>query len=134
MAGKRCVQLLSDGTQCGAWALQGKDFCFSHDPESREAKLEACRTGGLVKEIELDSPLEPMIVTTPLEVVFLLSKTIDEVRSGKLDCRIANSIAYLSTSLLKAFELATIDAKAEQAKEIITQIMSDRRQENIYGR
>jgi len=128
------VQTLSDGTQCGAWALQGKDFCFSHDPESREAKLEACRAGGLVKDIELDSPLEPIIVATPLEVVFLLSRTIDDVRSGKLDCRIANSIAYLSTSLLKAFELATLDSKAEQAKEIITQIMTDRRREDRYGR
>lgn len=90
--------------------------------------------GGLAKEIEINSPLETITVTTPLDVVFLLSKTINEVRNGELDCRIANSIAYISTSLLKAFELATLDAKAEQAKEIITQIMNDRRQENIYGR
>ena len=79
MSDKKCKYTLDDGTQCGSWALKEKEFCFSHDPDSREAKLLAVRKGGLAKEITIETPLMPIAVATPKDVVMLLAQTINKI-------------------------------------------------------
>ena len=116
---KKCKQILDDGTQCGAWALTGKAFCFSHDPESRERKLEAVKRGGLAREIEIETPLARISVATPKDVVTLLAQTIHEVREGTLDPRIANTIGYLTGHLIRAFEVAELDGKMEEVRAVL---------------
>jgi hypothetical protein len=123
---KKCKQILSDGSQCNAWVLTDKQFCFSHDPQSREAKLEAVRKGGSAKEVELEYPLQLIHISNPRDAVYLLARTIDEVRSGELDPRIANTIGYLAGHLIRAFEVAEVNEKAEQAKGLIAQMIKDR--------
>ena len=119
MSDKKCKYTLDDGTQCGSWALKGKDFCFSHDPKSREAKLLAVRKGGLAKEIVIDTPLASIAVATPKDVVMLLAQTINEVRAGTLDPRIANTIGYLTGHLIRALEVAELDGKVEAIKAVL---------------
>lgn len=118
---KKCKQTLDDGQQCGAYSLKDKDFCFSHDPESREKKLEAVRKGGLAKEIVIDTPLATIAVNTPKDVVMLLAQTINEVRAGTLDPRIANTIGYLTGHLIRAFEVAEIDGKMEEVRAVLVE-------------
>jgi len=116
---KKCKHTLDDGERCNAYALKDKDFCFSHDPESKEAKAIATRNGGLVKQIKINGILTPVAVETPKDVVKLLSMTITEVRDGSLDPRIANTIGFLSGHLIRAFELAEIDDKVEEVKAVL---------------
>jgi len=116
---KKCKHKLDDGIQCGAWALKEKEFCFSHDPESREKKLEAVRRGGLAREIAIDTPLATIAVASPKDVVMLLAQTIHEVRAGTLDCRIANTIGYLTGHLIRAFEVAELDGKMEEVRAVL---------------
>jgi hypothetical protein len=82
--GKKCKYLFEDGSRCNAYALKGKDYCFSHDPESKEAKALAVRKGGLVKQIKINGELQTIDIKTPEDVVTLLGQTINEVRKGKL--------------------------------------------------
>ncbi len=93
---KQCTQILDNGEQCGAWARHEKDFCFRHDPETKALSLEASRKGGLAKEVAITTPLNAVPVNTSKDVVILLAKTINEVRAGTLDPRIANTIGYLT--------------------------------------
>jgi len=116
---KQCTHIGSDGQQCGAWARHNKEFCFRHDPESKELSLEASRRGGLAKEIEIETPLEAIPVSTPKDVVILITKTINEVRAGKLDPRIANTIGYLAGHLIRAFEVAEIEGKVEEVRAVL---------------
>lgn len=66
MANLQCTQQLDDGTQCGAIAIDGSQFCFSHDPESREEKREACRKGGYYKGKagKIQEPLPDIPIST----------------------------------------------------------------------
>ena len=116
---KKCKHTLDDGTSCGAWALKEKNFCFSHDPDSRERKLEAVRKGGLAREITIDTPLATIAVASPKDVVTLLAQTINEVRAGTLDPRIANTIGYLTGHLIRAFEVAELDGKMEEVRAVL---------------
>ena len=116
---KKCKYTLADGSRCKAYALTDKDYCFSHDPESREDKALAVRNGGLVKQIKINGELQTIDVKTPKDVVKVLSTTIAEVREGKLPPQIANTIGFLSGHLLRAFEIAEMDNKVEEVKAVL---------------
>jgi hypothetical protein len=132
---KKCKHMLKDGDKCQAWALKGKEYCFSHDPESREAKLLAVAKGGQSKEILIHAPLQKIEVNTPKDVVILLAQTIGEVRSGQLDPRIASTIGYLAGHLLKAFETSELNEKVNEVKNAIAEMAEAKKSErNIYGR
>ena len=116
---RHCKEILEDGEQCGAYALTGKEHCFSHDPESREAKLEAVHKGGLVKKVRINEPLTPVDIITAKDVVRLLTVTIEEVRTGKLDPRLANTIGFLAGHLTRAYEIAELEDKVDEIRAVI---------------
>ena len=124
MADRKCVQVLDDGTQCDAWALHGKDKCFSHDESSKEQKAIAVQRGGASRQAIIETPLQQIIINTPSDIVKLLSTTITEVRDGTLDPRIANTIGFLAGHLVRAFELAVVDSKTEAVKALLTHKVS----------
>ena len=119
MAGKKCTQVLEDGTQCDAWALHDKDKCFSHDGSSAEEKALAVRKGGATRQAVVETPLQQITINTPSDIIKLLSQTITEVRDGTLDLRIANTIGFLAGHLLRAFEITELNGKVEELKAII---------------
>ena len=53
------------------------------------------------------------------EVVHLLSVTINQVRRGEIDPRIANAVGYLSGIILKANEQGEIEKRLKQIEEIV---------------
>ena len=87
---------------CGANALKSGEFCFTHDPASREKHLEAAARGGSASR-DLGSVV---LDATPLEqlshIVTLLGETINRVRvirsDGTMDIRVANCIGFFSWS------------------------------------
>lgn len=117
---RHCKQILDNGERCKAYALKEKDFCFSHDPENKEQKAIAVRNGGLVRPIRVETALETVEVKTPKDIVTVLGKTINEVREGKLQPQIANTIGFLSGHLLRAFEIAELNDKVDEVKGVLT--------------
>jgi hypothetical protein len=116
---KKCKYIFDDGERCNAYSLKEKDFCFSHDPGSKEQKALAVRAGGLSKQIKITGELEAIRVETPGDVIKLLGATICEVREGRLPTQIANTIGFLSGHLLRAFELSETEAKVEEVKAVL---------------
>lgn len=113
----KCQFILNTGKKCNAFHLKGKKYCFSHDPDNREAKHIAVTKGGLVKDIVIHKKLKDVQVIKSEDVVKLLITTINEVRCGDLDPRIANTIGYLAGHLLKAFEIADLTMRVEKLEE-----------------
>lgn len=60
------------------------------------------------------------------DLLALLAATIVEVRSGKLDPRIANSVSCLAGNFLNAIEVADLDSRLK--------VLEDRRNEQDYRR
>ena len=42
----RCAEILDSGEPCGGYAVTGSIYCFTHDPKSRQKRLEARSAGG----------------------------------------------------------------------------------------
>src|SRR5712692_1003348 len=116
----RCHHTSEDGTNCKAPAQSGKDYCFFHDPAQKEKRAEANRNGGAMRgRREEATPLLPpnlplLSLKTPAAVAGLYEETINQVRQGQIDLRVANTIGYLATMLLTALETT---ARAERQKE-----------------
>jgi len=77
------------------------------------------RNGGLVKKVRIDEPLTPVDIVTAKDVVRLLTVTIEEVRTGKLDPRIANTIGFLAGHLTRAYEVAELEHKVDEIRAVI---------------
>ena len=62
----------------------------------------------------LPSQSEALLVSPPKtagDVRDVLSNTISQVQSRNMDVRVANSVAYLATSLLRAIEVADLERR-----------------------
>ena len=116
--GRKCSFTQPDGTACQAYALKEKQFCFSHDPESREAKALAVRRGGAAKASS-DLPLVPIKVFEPRDIVALLAATVSELREGTINASRANSIGILANQLLKAFEATETQKKLHELQALL---------------
>ncbi len=102
------------GSPCQARPMQGSDYCYLHDPAvSEDEKRDARSRGGKENQITVISPQPPLKLKSAKDAIVLLEETINGVRSGKLDVKIANCLGFLTDKLLKAYEVAELSDKVE---------------------
>ena len=102
-AKKSCTAAKGDGTACGAAALPGSQFCFFHDPAKAAARRQAQSAGGQANRMAtLPADAPDVTVEDGADVVKLLGATINQVRRGEIDPRVANAVGYLSNIMLSA--------------------------------
>jgi hypothetical protein len=108
----QCRYKRPDGGKCHANATTRSGLCFFHDPERAAERLEAQRAGGRRnKAASLSSDTPDCDLKNVGDVVTLLGTTLNQVRKGQIDPRIANSVGYLSGILLKALEVDTLEQR-----------------------
>ena len=113
---KPCAMMKSDGTPCGGFAVNGSEHCFAHANPNGWA--EANHRGG--QAIKKNSnPLPALPLQQPTQVVVLLADTINRVRAGELDLRVANCIGYLAGHLTRAIETAELDDRLKAIESVM---------------
>jgi hypothetical protein len=108
----QCRARKQDGSRCRARALAGKKCCALHAEPGRAAELG--RKGGRRRAICDGEGLKDF--TPPKsarDVADLLAQSLIEVRGGKADPKLANSISYLGTALLRALEVADLEKRVQ---------------------
>jgi hypothetical protein len=114
---RRCTAITRSGKPCQAAPVGGTNppRCLMHQPGN--AALMGSRGGhrraifdpaGLVV---FDPP------KTPSELLVLIATTIVEVREGRMDPRVANSISYLGTGFLNAVGVSDLAARVRALEE-----------------
>ena len=53
------------------------------------------------------------------DVVVLISETINQVRKGTIDPRVANAVGYLANVLIKAFEQDELETRIERLEALL---------------
>lgn len=121
-----CKQTMTNGELCKANAMTGSDYCFTHNPETREQVKEAGKKGGqvchydkgLVRAETID------ILTDNKMVIYLLADTINRVRKvrpdGSIDIRTANCIGFLTSKLLEAQQVLDTDLRLDKIEKALT--------------
>jgi hypothetical protein len=106
----RCQFISKIGSRCQADPQTGKDYCFFHDPDQKKKQAEARKQGGDARsrQAEPEIKLSPNLPAVRLEkagdVHDLLALTVNHLRCGQIDVRVAQALAYLASLVLRALK------------------------------
>ena len=122
-----CKAKTKGGSPCKATAQAESDFCFFHDPtkakERKASKVKGGKSGKLatLAAVKPWRGQEVAVLQSPdvEELVALLADTIDDVRTGHIDPRIANSVGYLAGIILKAKEYEALEERLAAIEEAL---------------
>lgn len=115
-----CRGLKLDGSRCQAATLPGTDFCFFHDPTKAGARREAQSLGGRQNKMKtLDQTAPDVKVEDCQDIVRLISETINQVRKGQIDPRVANAVGYLANVLIRAVEQGETERRLNELEAVI---------------
>jgi len=109
----RCRATTKAGNTCPA-AATASGFCFLHEDPARAAELG--RKGGLKNRhvIPDDDDVEILPLDTAGDVRAMLAKLAHDVRSRRVEPRVAASVSQIASTLLKAIEVADIERRLEK--------------------
>ena len=117
---KTCSATKRDESKCNAAAIPGSEFCFFHDPSKAEKRREAQAQGGRQNRTKtLESTVPDVKVEDCGDAIALISETINQVRKGQIDPRVANSVGFLANILIKAVEQNKLETRIEQLEELL---------------
>jgi hypothetical protein len=123
----KCAYRKKDGEPCKAYAREDDQFCFFHSPGSTRDRREAQKAGGTTRGRQNTAIAMREIPDNPLhnsaDICGLLSTTINEVRSGRLQPRIATAVGYLANILLAAQEHGPLEDRLSRLETVLR--MSD---------
>ncbi len=125
MGAKKCQATTKSGAPCAAKAGPS-GFCTFHDPALLSRRNAGRRKGGLrraavlAKAVLLDDGSK-LDLPDAAAVKILLSDTIQQTRTGKLDVRIAAVVGTLSATILKALEQGELAARLEALEASVRQ-------------
>jgi hypothetical protein len=110
------------GGKCGARPIAGSSYCFFHDPEKSAEREAAQRAGGLRNKLAVlpsTAPDAPLLDAR--DVVRLLAETINQVRRGEVDPKVANAVGYLGGLLMKALHETEIEKRLAALEAAVKQ-------------
>lgn len=105
----QCKALTQDGQPCRMKA-GANGYCFTHDPDRTAQRAAARRAGGIQRAGQIARAVldeagdEGPELKTADDILSLLSETIHQTRTGKLDQRIALAVGALCGYALRALE------------------------------
>jgi hypothetical protein len=117
---KTCKGTKPDGSGCTCAPLPGSDFCFFHDPARAAERREAQSLGGRhnhMKTLDADAP--DVKVENCQDVRLLIAATINQVRKGAIDPRVANAVGYLANVFIKSVEQEAIERRLNEIEAIV---------------
>jgi hypothetical protein len=121
-----CKARKPDGARCQTATLLGSDLCYFHDPAKAAERREAQASGGRQNRVRaLDATAPDVKVEDCGDVVTLISETINQVRKGKIDPRVANAIGYLANVLIKASEQDELETRIERLEALLERRSED---------
>jgi hypothetical protein len=120
---KKCESRKKNGERCGADAQTANGLCVFHDPARVSEGRRARRAGGITRSqaaavLPSDTPDHPLGDTNQVSV--LLADSINRLRRGQLDPRVANGMGYLASILLKALESGRIEERLAHLEAVMS--------------
>jgi len=117
---RQCAYVSPDGFRCKAVPLSGKELCFFHDPESAELRRRAGVAGGRARARKVLAEAKLSRLDSRESLIDLLSETVQQVRTGQIDPKVANAIGYLvnvARQILESDEYERLAREIEALKQ-----------------
>jgi hypothetical protein len=117
----KCQFVKKNSERCGANAQPENGLCVFHDPSRANDGRKARQAGGINRTrraaaLPFDTPDHPL--GNSKDVSGLLADSINQLRRGQLDPRVANAMGYLATVLLRALEQGPLEERMAKIEEL----------------
>ena len=106
----QCEFIKSDGNRCKARPIKGSGFCFRHNPDMVEEKLNASQRGGLNRRLQGVYGQE-VTLKEPEDIKVFLGKVINAIWTGKAPAQLGSSMGFLARCWLDAHDSAEVDKR-----------------------
>lgn len=114
----KCAHTKPDKKRCGGYAIAGSKYCFAHDPAQAKKRQEAQRKGGEAGRVATLQE-STLTIRTMSDVLELMETTINDVRAGRLDVKVANAVGYLANVSVKVIQQTDIEARLEALESVL---------------
>ena len=116
----KCNQVKENGEQCKSSAMTSSDYCYFHNPAiSEEEKKEAQARGGKNRSMTTIEPLSKVKIGKVSDVTLLLIDTINQVRSGNMNVKMANCVGFLSDKLVRTMEAGNLEERFTKLEQLV---------------
>ncbi len=114
---EKCAVKRLDGSSCGAYRMKDSLYCFLHrpEPEFSQRKALARHQGALAQIIQVGETVpdlgwpKQIHLRRPRDVRRFVSRVMNEVRAGKVEPGLANSLFVGANVLLKTFDAEALE-------------------------
>lgn len=124
-----CKATTRSGEPCKAKPPAGSDYCAFHDPAKATAFQNGRVEGGKSGKLATLATVKPwrgvvgdvdvLRAVTPAELVNLLCETIDDVRIGAIDPKVANAVGYLASAIVKILQHEALEERLSAIEEAL---------------
>lgn len=120
----QCKFHKQDGVPCGARAMRGAAFCFSHNPNAAAKKREAVAKGGRNRRTPKKAPLPPksVAVASVFDIEKMIFQTVADYRNGLIEESSAKTVAYLCGVAVKVAETVGLAERMAALTERVSEI------------
>jgi len=88
--------------------VKGSSFCFRHNPDLEEERLNASQKGGLNRRLQ-GVYGEEVVLQEPRDVRVFLGNVINAIWTGKAPAQLGSSMGFLTRCWLDAYEVTEVD-------------------------
>ncbi len=113
-----CQKILPNNQQCQAKAQHGKEYCFRHDPETKEAGLVASSKGGKNRVLQ-GVYGDPVTLESPQDVKEFIGKVINAVWAEGVPVPVGGSMGFLTRCWLDAYDASDFVSRLDKIEKKI---------------
>ena len=120
--GRRCKATTKSGDPCAAYAGDGSDYCFWHDPAKAEERKAARQRGGQARHGRNVIPPtggEPVEIRQVGDVLPLLERAVNDLLALENSIARARAIGYLAGVAIKTLEVSELAERVAELERVL---------------
>jgi len=107
-----CKATTKSGAPCQAYALEGGEYCFMHEPSRAAERALARSKGGRARHGRaIGSSCSCIHVGTPTDVLAVVTGALEDLHALENSISRARAIGYLASVAIKVFEVTEIEQR-----------------------
>jgi hypothetical protein len=116
---KQCKAIKENGLRCEARVLSDSECCFFHDPTRAADRKAAQSLGGQGNRMKTLDPGTPDVkIENGRDLLTLLNVTMNQVRTGVIDPRIATTLGYLADITMRAIKQNELEMRIRRLESV----------------
>lgn len=121
----KCALIKPDGTNCGANAMCGSQYCFRHNERAKSEALQASSKGGKARR-QYSCLGKLMRIKKPEDIKRLMEQSINKIWVGEMASNNpAGSLGFLAKIFLEAYEKCDLEERLELLEKRLEKFKND---------